>query len=601
MKKNLFIIIVMMLLICSGLSVTATENTPPVRLPPGNVTMLARDSQQSWFDMTLSDVPVGFDVVNGLYSGWCAQNGVMMTRGVSHTVILYSSYDSHMPESFQCGNWDKVNYILNNKQGGRESIEKVIWYYTCANVYPTDPDAQAMIADADAHGTGFIPQRGQIIAILIDGIPTIQRTFFELTIPVSPQIGDLIWNDLNKNGIQEMGEPGIPDVPVHLYTKTDILVKSTTTDTRGYYGFSDIESGEYYLEFVLPNGFHFSPQDMSADESLDSDVNPSNGRTMVFSVQTDENNSDWDAGMYQQGNPGHWILNHAPTADGTAGEPYKGFVGEEIVFNGSRSYDRDGTIVSWVWDFGDGKTSDSAVVTHVYSEAGTFTVLLIVTDDDGATDTYKTTAQIRMPNRPPSQPQINGPLYGNANISYSYGFVASDLDNDNIRYIIDWGDGSTDTSPLFKNNHEIQKQHTWNAMGFYHIQVVAQDESNATSEKLDVLVSIDVRYVGSLGYLINTDSRGPFDAFYSNSTGNISAVVQENGQYLIDVNGDGQWDHTYNPNSAALGVYPETLRFEYTMLLAGIILVIFIFIVISFIVKRKRSKFQKQTTNANEK
>ena len=79
---------------------------------------------------------------------------------------------------------------------------------------------------------------------------------------------------------------------------------------------------------------------------------------------------------------------------------------------------------------------------------------------------------------------------GNANVPTSFRIVASDLDNDNIRYIIDWGDGSTDTSPLFKNNHEIQKEHTWTAVGFYHVQVVAQDEINATSDMLDVIVSI---------------------------------------------------------------------------------------------------------------
>lgn len=109
---------------------------------------------------------------------------------------------------------EKVNYILNHKQGGRQSVEEAIWHFTCADGTVSDPDALSMIADADAHGEGFIPQQGQILAILIEGVPVIQRTFFEFTIPKPPHIGDLVWNDLNKNGIQDPGELGIPNIPI---------------------------------------------------------------------------------------------------------------------------------------------------------------------------------------------------------------------------------------------------------------------------------------------------------------------------------------------------------------------------------------------------
>ena len=48
-----------------------------------------------------------------------------------------------------------------------------------------------------------------------------------------------------------------------------------------------------------------------------------------------------------------------------------------------QSTDSDGSIVSWFWDFGDGKTSTSKNPTHSYSGYGTYTVSLTVTDDDG--------------------------------------------------------------------------------------------------------------------------------------------------------------------------------------------------------------------------
>ncbi len=51
------------------------------------------------------------------------------------------------------------------------------------------------------------------------------------------------------------------------------------------------------------------------------------------------------------------------------------------------STDPDGTIISWLWTFGDGTTSTTQHPTHTYSDKGPFTVSLTVTDEQGATDT----------------------------------------------------------------------------------------------------------------------------------------------------------------------------------------------------------------------
>ena len=76
--------------------------------------------------------------------------------------------------------------------------------------------------------------------------------------------------------------------------------------------------------------------------------------------------------------------NDRPIADTSAGEPYRGFPGEEIMFDGSNSYDpnEEGWIKSWHWDFGDGTNSSGEIVTHVYSNLGTYTVVLRVVDNN---------------------------------------------------------------------------------------------------------------------------------------------------------------------------------------------------------------------------
>ena len=61
-------------------------------------------------------------------------------------------------------------------------------------------------------------------------------------------------------------------------------------------------------------------------------------------------------------------------------------------------------------------------------------------------------------------------------------------------------------------------------------------------------IAMDVQYVGTLGYLIDSNGNGIFDLFHSNSTFIETQVkILDNGDYLIDINGDGDWDIIYNP------------------------------------------------------
>lgn len=61
-------------------------------------------------------------------------------------------------------------------------------------------------------------------------------------------------------------------------------------------------------------------------------------------------------------------------------------INETVSFDGSFSSDIDGSIVSYVWDFGDGINGSGAMPSHVYTSAGTYTATLTVTDNEGAVD-----------------------------------------------------------------------------------------------------------------------------------------------------------------------------------------------------------------------
>ena len=58
-------------------------------------------------------------------------------------------------------------------------------------------------------------------------------------------------------------------------------------------------------------------------------------------------------------------------------------------FDATDTEDPDGTIVNYTWDFGDGKTGTGRTISHRYAAAGTYNVVLTVTDNGGATDSYE--------------------------------------------------------------------------------------------------------------------------------------------------------------------------------------------------------------------
>ena len=116
-------------------------------------------------------------------------------------------------------------------------------------------------------------------------------------------IGDYVWYDANRDGIQDDGEDGVPDVTVNLRDGANTTqLDTTTTGASGLYSFTDLLPGDYLIEFVLPPNFYFTLQDQGVDDAEDSDADLATGQTMSTTLEAGENDFTWDAGIYQEWN-----------------------------------------------------------------------------------------------------------------------------------------------------------------------------------------------------------------------------------------------------------------------------------------------------------
>jgi hypothetical protein len=536
-----------MLVVCILPQTIASGPCPPrIRLPPDSrsVTMRAEKGNNAWFTMHLSDVPAGYDIVDGSYSGWCIDEHTNMTRDVDHQVYLYSSFDDNLPAEYNNDEWAKINYVLNHRLGNSTCIQQTLWWYSDHEKYPKFQPAIDMVKAADANASGYCPGPGEVCAVVLDGVQQIQRTFLEFTLLSENALGGLVWNDENKNGIQDYGEAGIPGIRVALYSSSGAKFLETMTNTRGTYDFNTAPTGSYYLTFY-PQEYKITAQNKGSDDTRDSDIDLKTASTPTFAYNTTVKQSHWDCGLYSTNPPGN--LNRPPTADAGAGEPYTGKTGKPIMFNASRSYDRDGYIVSYAWVFGDGMNGTGKTASHVYVKAGVFKAFLTVTDDDGASNIYHTEVVIRKVDQWPSPPQINGVLYGSIGVLYNFTLLSYDPDGDGLTYHIDWGDGTNETTTQQMSNMSTTQGHEWTMNGAYKITATAIDPQMNSSEEGQAIIFIGIHNVGSYGYLIDTNGTGVFDSFFSNSTQNHSAVQAKGvDQYLIDSNCDGKFDMLYN-------------------------------------------------------
>ncbi len=102
-----------------------------------------------------------------------------------------------------------------------------------------------------------------------------------------PRLGGYAWKDANGDGFRQNYEAPMGGVNVELFASTGTTTGLTaTTDAAGFYEFSDLPVGDYYVQFQVLPAFVFAPQNLGNDEFKDSDVDAA-GRSDVFATTYD--------------------------------------------------------------------------------------------------------------------------------------------------------------------------------------------------------------------------------------------------------------------------------------------------------------------------
>jgi PKD repeat protein len=134
------------------------------------------------------------------------------------------------------------------------------------------------------------------------------------------------------------------------------------------------------------------------------------------------------------------------------------------------STDEDGSVTGRSWQFGDGGGSDETDPAHEYGAAGTYTVILTVTDDEGATDA--SSAQVTVAAAPdPNEPPEADFEVRCRDLTCDFTDRSDDTDGNLVAWEWDFGDGtsSSDRNPA----------HAYGAAGRYTVTLTVRDDDGA--------------------------------------------------------------------------------------------------------------------------
>ncbi|RRQ48857.1 PKD domain-containing protein [Maribacter algicola] len=224
----------------------------------------------------------------------------------------------------------------------------------------------------------------------------------------------------------------------------------------------------------------------------------------------------------------------APVANATS-DITEGNAPLEVSFNSDQSTD-DGTIESFEWDFGDGGTSTEANPVYTFNTAGTFTVTLTVTDDQGLMDNDTLEIVVTSLNAPPTAVANSNVTTGPAPLQVNFTGDQSIDDDAVVSYRWDLGDGTI--------LNEANVTHIYNTPGVY-LAVLRVTDAEGLEDTDSITITVAETGQAPIAIATSDVSEGvaPLEVTF---TGDQSTVSSGDIQYAWDF-GDGNTSAEANP------------------------------------------------------
>jgi len=180
-----------------------------------------------------------------------------------------------------------------------------------------------------------------------------------------------------------------------------------------------------------------------------------------------------------------------PTSVSITYTPLSPTTDDTITFTGSAFAGEGHTITSWEWDFGDGTTGSGQTVTHRYTQAGSYQVILTVKNDCGQTASGKKTITVSAPKTPTPTPAPECPkpsaiisryetsVYVEQEVEFSASGSSGGDTRSITSYEWDFGDGTTASGVTVK--------HAWKSPGKYTVVLTVTNDCGATDTATKVV------------------------------------------------------------------------------------------------------------------
>jgi PKD repeat protein len=190
---------------------------------------------------------------------------------------------------------------------------------------------------------------------------------------------------------------------------------------------------------------------------------------------------------------GEHDIGYAPIALFTA-DKYFGQPPLTITFDASSSFDPDGTIVSYEWDFGDGSTANGISPSHIFREEGTYLVTLRVLDENSLSSETSVIIQVGLDSYAPVAIIRADKYFGQPPLTITFDASSSfDPDGTIVSYEWDFGDGNTDS--------DVTAIHTYTTAGVYMVRLTVVDD-NGKSDNVTMPIQIRSTPAPSTGRII---------------------------------------------------------------------------------------------------